>query len=254
MKALNGLLVAALLLLPTTASSGTICNNTVLSGPATGLTGSDRTIQIDDVLVPSSRDPSHLPLAITSITLDLSAAPGQSGRFSIYLFPVKSDGTPAPNSVLLDTALVTFTSPFQLVTFGNGSMTLFTVAPDFTVQPGFGLFYIGLEASSIPAADWLWANGPDANLPTAYLDNITAGQIFLNTSPGPPFPPNVSFYMKIDGTPVPGPASIVLFGTAMFVLNVLRYRLPGAYLSVTMGKVSWTLPHSGRHDGLTEHS
>ena len=46
MKILNGLLVAAMLLLPTTALSGTIYNNTVLSGPATGLTGSDRTIQI----------------------------------------------------------------------------------------------------------------------------------------------------------------------------------------------------------------
>src|SRR5713101_474932 len=156
MKTLNGLLVAAMLLPPATAFSGTIYNNTVLSGPATGLTGSDRTIQIDDVLVPSSRDPSHLPLAITSITLDLSAVPGQSGRFSIYLFPVKSDGTPAPNPVLLDTALVTFTSPFQLVTFGNGSGTLFTVAPDFTAQPGLGLFYIGLEASYIPAVVGQW--------------------------------------------------------------------------------------------------
>ena len=226
MQTLNGLLVAAMLLLPTAAFSGTLYNNTMLSGAASGLTGGDRTIQIDDVLVPSSRDPSHLPLAINSITLDLSAAPGQSGRFSIYLFPVKSDGTPAPNPLLLDTALVTFTSPFQLVTFGNGSVTFFTVAPNFTVQPGFGLFYIGLEASAIPAADWLWANGPDANLPTAYLDNITAGQIFLNTSPGPPFPPNVSFYVTIDGAPVPEPASIVLVGTALFVLNVLRYRRP----------------------------
>ena len=226
MRTVNGLLVAAMLLLTATASSGTIYSNIILSGPVTGLTGSDRTIQIDDVLVPSSRDPFHLPLAINSITVDLSAVPGQSGRFSIYSFAVKSDGTPAPNPVLLDTMLVTFTSPIQLVTFGSGSGTLFTVNPDFTAQPGFGLFYIGLEASSIPAAGWLWANGPDANLPTAYLDNITAGQIFLNTSPGPPFPPNVSFYMQIDGAPVPEPASIMLFGTAIFVLSVLRYCLP----------------------------
>src|SRR6266851_2356505 len=238
MKTLNGLLVAAMLLPPATAFSGTIYNNTVLSGPATGLTGSDRTIQIDDVLVPSSRDPSHLPLAIKSITVDLSATPGQSGRFSIYSFAVKSDGTPAPNPVLLDTMFVTFTSPFQLVTFGSGSGTLFTVNPDFIVQPGFGLFYIGLEASSILAADWLWANGPDANLPTAYLDNITAGQIFLNTSPGPPFPPNVSFYMQLDGAPVPEPASIMLFGTAMFVLSALRYCLPRRIGSETRTRAS----------------
>ena len=140
--------------------SGTIYSNTILSGPVTGLTGSDRTIQIDDVLVPSTRDPSHPPLAINSITVDLSAVPGQSGRFSIYSFAVKSDGTPAPNPVLLDTMFVTFTSPFQLVTFGSGSGTLFTVNPDFTAQPGFGLFYINLEASSIPAAGWLLPREP----------------------------------------------------------------------------------------------
>src|SRR5713226_9709027 len=108
MQKLNGLLLAAMLLLPATAFGGTIYSNIILSGPVTGLTGSDRTIQIDDVLVPSSRDPSHLPLAIDSITVDLSAAPGQSGRFSIYSFAVKSDGTPAPTPVLLDTMFVTF--------------------------------------------------------------------------------------------------------------------------------------------------
>ena len=222
----NGFSVAAMALLPMTAFGSTIYDNTILSGAATGLTGSQRTIQIDDVLVPSSRDPLNLPLAINSITVDLQAGPGQSGMFSLYVFPVQSDGTPAPNPVLIDTASVTFTSPFQLVTFGTGSGPLFTVDPDFSAQPGFGLIYIGLEASAIPAANWLWANGPDANLPTAYLDNVTAGQIFLNTSPGPPFPPNVSFYVKVDGAPVPEPASILLLATAMFVLGVLLYRGP----------------------------
>ncbi len=136
---LNGLLLAAMLSLPATAFGATLYDNTILTNTANGLTGSNRTIQIDDVLVPLSRDPFKLPLAINSITLELSATPGESGRFSIYLFPVKSDGTPAPNPVLLDTALVTFSSPFQLVTFGTGSGTLFTVAPDFTAQPGFGV-------------------------------------------------------------------------------------------------------------------
>jgi hypothetical protein len=223
-RAFMGLLVVAVWLLPAPVFGGTLYNNTTLSGAVTGLTGSDRTIQIDDVLVPLSRDPSRLPLAIKSITVDLSAAPGESGQFSIYLFPVKPDGTPGPNPLLLDTAVVTFTGPFQLVTFSSDVGPLVTVSPDFTAQPGFGLFYIGLEAASIPAADWVWADGPDVNLPTAYLDNLTAGQIFLETSPGSPFPPNMSFYMKIDGAPVPAPASIVLLGTALVLLGALRYR------------------------------
>jgi len=67
----------------------------------------------------------------------------------------------------------------------------------------------------------MWADGPDFNLPTAYLDNLRVHEIFLNTSPGPPFPPNVSFYMKIEGAAVPEPASLFLLGTAMFALGVV---------------------------------
>jgi hypothetical protein len=211
-------LIVGTLLSAATAFGDPIYNNTILSGAGTGLTGSERSIQIDDVLVPSSRNPSNLPLAINSITLELMATPGASGQFSLYLFPVKSDGAPDPNFTLIDTKSVTFTSSVQLVTFGNGPGTLFTVDPNFAVQPGFGLFYIGLAASSIPAADWMWANGPDANLPTAYLDNLTAGQIFLNTSPGPPFPPNYSFYMAVDGSPVPEPATLLLMASGLVAL------------------------------------
>jgi hypothetical protein len=213
----------ATLLPATTAFCDTIYENTILSGAASGLTGSDRTIQIDDVLIPSSRNPFNLPIAINSITVGLLATPGDSGQFSIYLFPVKSDGTPDPNFVLIDTLSVTFSSPFQLVTFDGGSRALFTVNANFAAQPGFGLFYIGLAAGSIPAADWVWANGPDTNLPTAYLDNLTAGQIFLNTSP-PPFPP-FSFYLKIDGAAVPEPSSLFLLGAGMLVLAGILLRV-----------------------------
>jgi hypothetical protein len=47
-----------------------------------------------------------------------------------------------------------------------------------------------------------------------YLDNLTAGQIFLNTSPGPPFPPNVSLSV-IDGVPIPEPSSMLFLGTGV---------------------------------------
>jgi len=79
----------------------------------------------------------------------------------------------------------------------NGPGTLFTVDPNFAAQPGFRLFYIGFAASSIPAgADWVWANGSDATLP-AYLDNLIAGQIFLQTSPGLPSRPMSPFTWRL---------------------------------------------------------
>jgi hypothetical protein len=127
MKCFRFLLIVGTLLSATTAFGDTIYNNTIPSGAASGLTGSQRTILIDDVLVPSSRNPSNFALAINSITVELSAAPGDSGQFSLYLFPVKSDGTPAPNFALIDTTSVVFTSSLQLVTFGTGAGTLFTV-------------------------------------------------------------------------------------------------------------------------------
>lgn len=212
------LLVAVMLLAASTAYSGTIYDNTILSGAVSGLTGSARTIQIDDVLVPSSRDPSQLPIAINSLTLGLQAMPGDTGEFSLYLYSVRSDGTPAPNPALIETKSVTFPSFFQLVTFGSGSGKLFTVEPDFTAQSGFGLFYLGLEARSISAASWAWADGPDANLPTGYLDNSAARQIFLNYSPGSPFPPNFSFYMQIDGAPIPEPSQVA-YGLVILLVS-----------------------------------
>lgn len=111
---------------------------------------------------------------------------------------------------------VTFTSVSQLVTFGSGGATLFKVNPNFTAQPGFGLFYIGLTASggNTQAFDWNWANGPDANLPTSYTYVIGTGQLSLNNSP-PGFPPNWSYYTEITRTTVPEPSTLAMLGTGL---------------------------------------
>jgi hypothetical protein len=172
-------------------------------------------ILVDDVLVPSSRNPFNLPLAITQVTVLVSAAPGESGTFNLWNFPVQVDGSASLPPGFIASADVTFTSPFEEVTFGDGITTLFTVIPNFTAEPGFGLFFLGLQGSSaIPGAGWMWADGPDVNGPTAYNYDIGSNTLFLNTSP-PGFPPHLSYYLAVS---VPEPSTLALLGLCLTAL------------------------------------
>jgi len=84
MKNLKIVILTGIILSASTALSDTIYNNTTLTGPAVSI-ASNEIIILDDVLVPSSRDPSQVPISIKSITVAVSGAVGQSGQFSIYL-------------------------------------------------------------------------------------------------------------------------------------------------------------------------
>jgi hypothetical protein len=213
-----------ILLLSTSASfGGVLYNNTQDTHTVSGLGGSSPIILIDDVLIPSQRDPFNLPLAITQINVLVAGLPGSSANFSMWDFPVQGSGqnvSPGLPDSLIGSTPHTFTNAFEQVSFGNGTTTLFTVTPNFTAVPGYGLIYLGLMGPLSPATDWRWANGPDFNLPTAYLYNIGAGEIFLNTS-SPPFPPNVSYGMSVQGQAVPEPASLFLCATGL--LGLISY-------------------------------
>lgn len=177
-------------------------------------------VVLDDVLVPMARDPLDLPLEIQQVTVGISGSPGQSTDFTLWTAPVRADGSPnLPLQQVGTTAVTIGPSAFQNVTFGSGSSALFTVQPNFSTEPGFGLFYIGLSSSK--TADWSWANGPDFNLPTAYFFDSFAGRIFLDTS-SPGFPPNLSFAVEIEGNVVPEPSAVALLGT---VITLLCWRL-----------------------------
>ena len=143
--------ILILLLAARTSFGGILYNNTIDTHATSGLTGSQAYILVDDVLIPTQRDPLDLPVAITQITVLVSAAPGASGQFSMWDFPVQVNGqvvSPGLPPTLIATTQHTFTNPFEQVSFGNGSTTLFTVTPNFTADPGYGLIYLGLSASA----------------------------------------------------------------------------------------------------------
>jgi hypothetical protein len=193
-----------------TVSGATIYNNTIDTNASTGLVGSQAEIVFDDVLVPSARDPLGLPLAITKATVEVSGFVGDTTSFSLWTAPLLSTGIPFGAPILVATQPLTFTSNFQQLSFGDGSAVLFTVNPNATAQPGYLLFYMGLSAASPgPPVDWSWADGPDANLPTAYTYNFTVNTYFLDTS-SPPFPPNVSYSLSLEGNVVPEPSTFCL--------------------------------------------
>jgi hypothetical protein len=195
-------------------------SNTQDTQTATGFGGTNNNVLIDDVLVPSSRNLSMRPLAITSVSVFVSGLPGDEDVLSLWNYPVERDGAPGFARTLIDTASVTLPSfPFAVVTFGNGSTPLFTVSPDDSIEPGFGLFFLGLGSSRV--ANWQWADGPDVNRPTAYNHRLDVDRIFLNTSPGPPFPSHVSYYLRIEGSPVPEPSTLTQIAASLLVGSVL---------------------------------
>lgn len=55
------------------------------------------------------------------------------------------------------------------------------------------------------------------NNPTAYFHNLNVNEIFVNSSPGPPFPPHRSQFMEIQATPVPEPATFSMLAAGLLV-------------------------------------
>lgn len=224
------LLTVAAVLFTGSVSGSTLYNNTTDTNAASGLVASQALIIFDDVLVPSMRDPSGAPLAITKATVEVSGSVGDTTSFSLWTAPMLSTGVPSGAPILVATQTFTFTSSFQQLTFGNGSTALFTVNPNATAQPGSLLIYMGLSAAPGPVVDWSWADGPDANLPTAYTYNFTADTYFLNTS-SPPFPAHVSYSLSLEGNAVPEPSTLCLL-----LSGVVAALLPRALLSSRASK------------------
>jgi MYXO-CTERM domain-containing protein len=107
----------------------------------------------------------------------------------------------------------------ELITFGaSGGPALFTVPLNTDILSGFGTFSIGVGLSDTGGLNgWRMTNGPSANANVFWLydpahtaqANDEGAYLFSNTNPPNPL---ASFYIIVEGTPVPAPAGAALLG------------------------------------------
>src|SRR5271169_4318028 len=109
----NSLTFSILLLNCTSLHAGVLYNNSTLSGPATGFQG---VTLFDDVLIPSSLNPSDAPLAITRVTVGINTGAGTQ-TFDLWGAAANDSAAPTGTPTLLSTTTVTLTGGSSQVVF-----------------------------------------------------------------------------------------------------------------------------------------
>jgi hypothetical protein len=196
------------------ARAAALYNNTSLTGAVVGINPQGL---FDEVLIPSSIDPSGAAIAITQVTVGVNFSPG-TGNFKLWAAGANNDTSPAGTPFLISSQTVTSAGFFSgLVTFGDGVTPMAVVTGNSAAVPGFVLLYLGLTSDNVLAESWQWANGPSTNLPTAYFRSApvpSPGIYLLFPDPGPGFPSDISFSLNVQGNPVPEPPALFVTGLA----------------------------------------
>lgn len=181
---------------------------------------------LDDVLIPLARMSGNNQLIVRRVTFQLFSPVG--GTYNVM--PVYADGsivnnalTPVLPPISLTNQVVTMDpNQTKLVTIGNGTDPLFTVN---TIQPGaapFQAFFFGLRFVS-PSAyiGWVHANGPDANV-NAFYGYYGPGDSRNGEKQTAGF--QASFYIEMNGDPVPEPQSVLAVGLGTLLVLSKRFR------------------------------
>jgi hypothetical protein len=196
--------------------------------------GTQQDITFDDIPIPASRLGGATAVDVTRVTVGIRRA-GNAPATDINLFwstmttnvtdpdteldvpffPIGTQSLAARN----EAAFIT-----EIVTFGDGASTLFTAPLNDTIFNGFGSFLLGLQFSNGDSLNgWRLTSGADvnANAMWIYDTDVAAAEGVFNFGPAPA--PAATFYITVEGNPVPEPASLgVLAFTGLLGLRRRR--------------------------------
>lgn len=197
------------------------------AGFTTGAPADNTRVLFDDVPVPAATLNGNTMLDVTRVTVGIRRLAGAAATDVNVFWSTMTTSVTAPDTQLdtppsligtvsLGVAAAAVT---EMVTFGtSGGPTLFSVPLNSDLFTGFGTFGIGVSLSNTDGnSGWRIASGPsgNANVFWLYDPNHSAMAndegLFAFSQTNPPNPPS-SFYMIIEGTPVPAPAGAALLG------------------------------------------
>ncbi len=237
--------IAAMLAATSSASAALVYDASVQTGSranvgqagffSAGDTGSANRVAYDDVPIANALLGANTALQVTKVTVGIRQLAGAPAtNVSVYWTTFTTATTPPDTQIDIPANLVGMqglgaaaASVTSLVTFGDGVTPMFTVPLNTTLIPGFGSFALGVNLSSTNSANgWritnpavgfanantaAWAHDPDQ---TSGIAGAPTEIGPFNFGAGAP----ATFYIVIEGNPVPEPATLGLLSLGGILL------------------------------------
>jgi len=239
MRKIQGFAAACLMLAATAAQGAIVYDASVQTGFRTNVgvanffaasTPADNTrIAYDDVPINNTVLGAATSMDVTKVTVGIRQVAGApTTDVSVFWTTLTTTVTApdtqidSPGSLIGTTNLpAAAASVTSLVTFGDGVNTLFNVPLNSTLIPGFGSFALGVRLSSTDSSNGWRNTTPAAGFANAnqamwvYDPNGVEGIAGTPTEFGPfgfgvpsASVPPTTFYIVIEGNPVPEPTSL----------------------------------------------
>jgi hypothetical protein len=233
------ILILALVGVAMPADAGVVYSNTspipYIANPGRGGiisgTGVQQDVLFDDVPIPDDRLFGRDMLEVTRVTVGVGRIADAPPVDATLYWATATTTVTHPDTQLdapghlIGTGSVTGTAPPQtfiteLVVIGDGVSTLFTVPLNRTMFSDFGTFLIGVQFSNDDMRNgWRLTGGPDLNADWFWQYDTDRPIPEVVTPERPQF---ATFYIEIEGRPVPEPATLGLLAPG--ALLVLRRR------------------------------